>query len=182
MSKKDNGHYIGLDRGKLPEGHKEFISGVQTEEGKASIGALTLLIFTSIAVSIALLFNLFLFGILGWPLRTLTATALFILGSLIHPFLGISLAFTGLLAVWHLKKETPLKGLSEKFLFLLSMAAAVISFFVSVLLILAILNNLFRCDGICENVIELTMPLLLLAAVPAVLGILQAVLRNYART
>jgi len=34
MSKKDNSHYIGLDRNKkLPEGHKEFISGVKTEAG-----------------------------------------------------------------------------------------------------------------------------------------------------
>ena len=38
MNKKDNGHYIGLDRGKLPEGHKEFISGVQTESGNHKDG------------------------------------------------------------------------------------------------------------------------------------------------
>ena len=38
MSKKDNGHYIGLDRGKLPEGHKEFISGVKTEAGNHKDG------------------------------------------------------------------------------------------------------------------------------------------------
>ena len=36
MAKKDNGHYIGLDR--LPEGHKEFISGVQTESGNHKEG------------------------------------------------------------------------------------------------------------------------------------------------
>jgi len=37
MAKKDNGHYVGLDRGKdgLPEGHKggHYISGVDTESG-----------------------------------------------------------------------------------------------------------------------------------------------------
>ena len=38
MNKKDNGHYIGLDRGKLPEGHKEFISGVRTESGNHKDG------------------------------------------------------------------------------------------------------------------------------------------------
>jgi len=39
MNKKDNGHYIGLDRSKkLPEGHKEFISGVQTESGNHKDG------------------------------------------------------------------------------------------------------------------------------------------------
>jgi len=38
---KDNGHYVGLDRGKkLPEGHKggHYIAGVQTEEGNHKDG------------------------------------------------------------------------------------------------------------------------------------------------
>lgn len=41
MSKKDNGHYIGLDRNKeLPEGHKNghYISGVDTESGNHKDG------------------------------------------------------------------------------------------------------------------------------------------------
>lgn len=41
MSKKDNGHYIGLDRDKkLPEGHKggHYISGVDTEQGNHKDG------------------------------------------------------------------------------------------------------------------------------------------------
>jgi len=41
MSKKDKGHYIGLDRdNKLPEGHKNghYIAGVQTEEGNHKDG------------------------------------------------------------------------------------------------------------------------------------------------
>jgi len=41
MARKDNGHYIGLDRDKkLPEGHKggHYISGVQTEEGNHKDG------------------------------------------------------------------------------------------------------------------------------------------------